>query len=697
MAMVKQNILALHFGKIPMAKPLLAFLPGICVGYYTTSFQFSFWIDVLLTLIVLQLVSFFNRRKSWGRLLFPLSFYLSWSVLGLWTTVCTMPSYQTGHFSNFESQHLFVVVNEEPQIKGENIRFSADVEAVVQEGRVHASTGQLMVTLRLDTTEREELRYGDLLQIPNQIQIVKPAANPKEFDYRKYLQSKDIEQQCFLSANQIVKVGWQKGNPIVDRALFFREQMMHKFAGNIKDSSSLQLAMALIFGYRSQIDIDTIDVFRNTGTVHILSVSGLHVGLVFALLTLLLKWMNRFSYGRHIRSVVILLAVWFYVILTGMSPPILRAGIMITFFIVSIGANRTQVPLNTLFASALFILIFSPKSLFDVGFQLSYLAVLGILILYPLFKSFYRPKQRLARIIVDYIYISIAAQLFTLPVILYYFGQFPTYFIPANLFIAIPSTAIMYLGILLALCPFSMVNNYFGLALHGLLNFSVEGLGYIERLPVAVLKGIIWNEIQVVLFFLVLLALIWAWNFKDKKAVFMGLSLLVCFLGCTGTLYIKRQNLSGYRVYNVRSEVGIAHIRKGKVVLYSTFDSLRHRNNVYAVLPDLRQFADEHSIEFVKLPGNDSINYTLSLGNKKVLVLERELVDTVKDVDIIVWRKNNRSTLKYLINTDRKVPVILVDGSNSDKTLAYIQFRNDILREQVYILKNNFAYVWDEE
>lgn len=695
--MVKQNILTLHFGKVPMAKPLLAFLMGICVGYYTTASQFSFWIGVLIVFLVLQWISFIHRKKSWGRLVFLLSFYLLWCVLGIWTTVRTMPSYQAAHFSSFESNNLFIVIDEEPQVKEGNIRFAADVIAVVKEGEIQRSTGKVMVTLRLDTLEDGDMRYGDLLQIPNKTQTIKPPANPKEFDYKKYLQRKDIEQQCFLSADQIVKVESHKGNPIVDRALFFREQMMHKFAMNIKDGNSMHLAMALIFGYRSQIDMDTIAIFRNTGTVHILSVSGLHVGLVFALLMLLLKWMNRFPWGRYFRSVIILLAVWFYVILTGMSPPILRAGIMITFFIVSITVNRSQVALNTLFASALFILIFSPKSLFDIGFQLSYLAVLGILILYPLLRSFYRPRKRLFRVIVDYIYISIAAQLFTLPVILYYFGQFPTYFIPANLFIAIPSTAIMYLGILLALCPFSMVNNYIGLALDGLMYFSIAGLGYMERLPAAVLKGIIWNEIQVVLFFLVLFFLIWAWNFKEKKAVFMGLCLLVIFFGCNGALYVKRQNYSGYRIYNVRSEVAIAHIRKGNVVLYSTFDSLSHRNNVYAVLPDLRQFTDDYAITFVKLPAADKVNYTLSLGNKKVLVLEEELIDSVKDVDIIVWRKNNRSTLKYMPNGNREGPMILVDGSNSDKTLAYIQLRNDILPEQVYILKNNFAYVWNEE
>src|SRR5690606_17006381 len=137
-----------------------------------------------------------------------------------------------------------------------------------------------------------------------------------------------------------------------------RERLIEKFAAYMQHAEAFQVAIALIFGYRSQIDNTTLQAFSNTGTIHVLSVSGLHVGLVFVLLSFVLRWMDFFRYGRIIRCIIICLAVWVYVVLTGMAPPILRAGIMITFFLLSTAIGRKQVPLNTLATSALFILLF---------------------------------------------------------------------------------------------------------------------------------------------------------------------------------------------------------------------------------------------------------------------------------------------------------------------------------------------------
>src|SRR5690606_21277010 len=137
----------------------------------------------------------------------------------------------------------------------------------------------------------------------------------------------------------------------------------HKFETYLQNQEAFHVVSALIFGYRSQIDPDTLQAFTSTGTVHVLSVSGLHVGLVFGFLNLLLKGLDRHKYGKVIRSTIILLCIWSYVVLTGMAAPILRAGIMISFFLLSTLIGRKQVPLNTLATSALFILLFTPKSL----------------------------------------------------------------------------------------------------------------------------------------------------------------------------------------------------------------------------------------------------------------------------------------------------------------------------------------------
>src|SRR5690606_37165737 len=147
---------------------------------------------------------------------------------------------------------------------------------------------------------------------------------------------------------------------------------------------------------------------------------------------------------------------------------------------------------NSLASSAFFILLFSPKALFDVGFQLSYMAVMGILLLYPLLCALYLPGNKYLAWVVEYCYVSVAAQLFTLPFVLYYFGQFPNYFLLANLFIALPSTVIMYVGLLLTCCPIAVVSVFLAKVLDFLLVFLLEALGWIEHLPFATVRGIDW-------------------------------------------------------------------------------------------------------------------------------------------------------------------------------------------------------------
>ncbi|MFD2553031.1 ComEC/Rec2 family competence protein [Sphingobacterium tabacisoli] len=697
MAMVKDNILGLELVKVPMFRPFLFFAIGVFAAYYSRLDIFQFWFFLFIVLFVLQLCAFRKRKSNWGRVLYTVTFYGMWTVLGIGLTVRTMPPYQSSHFSKVKGDHFLIVVDDEPQVKGKTLRFPALVKAVIlEDDKVH-TVGKMMVTIGLDSVSSLVVKYGDLLHVPNRSREVQVPFNPNVFNYKHYLQGKDIWYQCFLAEERVMRVDVGKGNPFLAKALLLREEMMSKFSRYIDNPQAFQLAVALIFGYRSEMDEQMVNAFTNTGTVHILSVSGLHVALVFGMLMLLLKWMDYLPSGPHVRSVLIVGMVWGYVILTGMSPPILRAGIMITFFIVSLAVNRRQVTLNTLFASALFTLLFMPKSLFDIGFQLSYLAVLGILLLHPLLKKLYLPMNRWAKLFVEYTYISIAAQLFTLPVILYYFGQFPTYFIPANLFIALPSTGIMYLGVFLALCPFGSINVYIGALLQALLRFSVHGLQYLEALPKAVLKGIVWNDIQVVLALILLILVVLAWNFKNKKMLFIGMAVLVLFSVMTNVHYIERLKYSGYRIYNVRSDLAIAQIKRGNVILHGTFDSLMHRDSRFAILPDLERFSVAKGIEYRKLPSEGRQNYTLAIGGKKLLILETTLLDTLNGVDIVIWRKNNRNTIQDIEDRLQSSPFILIDGSNSDNAIAVIKADKTILEEQMYILKNNFAYVWDEE
>src|SRR5690606_7700288 len=199
-------------------------------------------------------------------------------------------------------------------------------------------------------------------------------------------------------------------------------------------SDARDIVAALILGYRAHFPVETLTAFVNTGTVHVLSVSGLHVGLVFLLLNFTLGFLDRFRYGKSLRFLLILTAIWAYVLLTGMAPSILRAGVMISFLLVAGCSGRANLNLNSLFASACCLLFLDSFIIFDMSFQLSYVAVLGLITLYPMLNSLVEINNRWLRGIRHALLVSLSAELFTTPLALYYYLQFPNYFLLGNLF-----------------------------------------------------------------------------------------------------------------------------------------------------------------------------------------------------------------------------------------------------------------------
>lgn len=697
MAMVTANILRLSWDKIPIVKVLFPFILGICIADMSFCVSFSFWLEFYLCSFILWLTGFYKRKEYYGRILTTFGFYTFWLTLAVWITNSTSPSSKRSHFSHYTTDRLVVIIDDEPQVKGKTVRFPARVKAVYLDGNVTNASGKLLVTILQDSTQQMDLGYGDMLVLKSNVRQVLPPFNPHQFDFKTYLINKDIWHQCFVTVNQFKRIDVNRGNYFLAWMLRFRKSMIDKFSLHIKHSGALQLAGALIFGYRSEMDEHTVNAFTNTGTIHILSVSGLHVAMLFGMLVFLLGWLDRFSFGKVVRTLIILLSIWFYVILTGMNPPIVRAGIMISFFILSLLINRQQMALNTLLASALFILVISPKSLFDIGFQLSYLAVIGMLLWFPLLKSLYLPSWKWGRIVVEYCYISIAAQGLTLPVILYYFGQFPTYFIPANLFIALPSALIMYLGIGLALSPFDVVNTYLGEGVSILSQFAVNGLRVIEGLPKSIVEGVFWNKIQVNLMFITIFLCIWAWNYKNKRAIFMAIIVLTLYSFITNFYHFQNLGYQGGRIYNVRSDVAITFVENGKATVLSTFDSLMHTASRFSILSDLNRLVGKDKISYVKLESGAKQNCVISIAGVSILILETDLLESYPHVDIILWRNNNRNTIDDIKTKITGNFVIVVDGSNSEKTISQIRDHNNFHEQKIYMLKDNFAYVWDKE
>lgn len=682
-----KSIVNIEHGTMPFVKITLAYGAGIVLSTYSHGFGLASWVwGILLGVcFVGTLVSHLKNRTT----LFPVSVYLFLLTLGFYLQTQQDTAVSSEHAAIDNSQQLVAIVADEPIVKERSVRFPIELVTAVDSFGSVAINGKVIVTLLKDSTLTNVPKYGDRLVFENKLQRVPPPYNPKQFDYQQYLAKQGIRHQIFLRSSDFVIVDTASSSWF-GTIIALRGYFVEKYRTHIHNDVAFGIASALVFGYRSEMDQATLTAFTNTGTIHVLSVSGLHVTLVFGLLTFLLRPVDRFRHGRSLRFATILFAIWGYVVLTGMAPPILRAGIMISFFVVSSWIGRRQSNINTLVASAFFILLFSPRMIWDIGFQLSYAAMLGIFMIYPLLQHFYLPQNKILKPIAEYSYVSIAAQLTTAPAALYYFGQFPNYFLIANLIIALPTTIIMYAGIGLMLVPFDIPSVWLGWIVEHSILLMYRSLQWIDRLPYSTFQGIDFHGIQLLVFIVLVAGVFYAFNFRSKKVFFgtliLSLGLAISFYGQS----YRYQMFRGTKMYNVRRELAMAEIENGKVTLFSTLDSLWDPALVYAVHPNLKHYARIKDVHFVKIPSDSTVLLDIS-GRKMAFCQQGDC--SGQDYELLLVR-NNRFKLSGEINPKTK---LIVDGSNSWRSVQ--QLKEQLGKDSVrcYVLKDNFAYVWTRE
>jgi len=685
--------------KVPFARFFLFFVVGIGAGYATPLSPFVFKLigGAVLTLLLFLLgMEIYGRQ--WRRVFFPPCFYLLLFLLGVVWIGWQLPAQQPHHFTKTTAEYLVGIVADEPIYGEATIRFPIRVLQGIQTREINPATGQIMLSIARNKNEDDIfLAYGDKLLLRNTATAVRPAYNPKQFDYKRYLAYKNIYHQAYVQTRDIRLIESGKGNNVVAWALKIRKYFVHKFGEFITDRETLGVCSALILGYRANFDAETLAAFINTGTVHVLSVSGLHVGMVFYLLNVLLKFLDRLNNGRSIRFIFILTAIWGYVLLTGMAPPILRAGVMISFLLLAGWSQRINQNINSLFASACCLLLFDPFMLFDMGFQLSYFAVFGLFTFYPLLNKAFRINNRWARAIIQAALVSVSAQLFTTPLALYYFHQFPNYFLLGNLFVMLPATGLMYAGLALAISPFSLPNVYLGIGLTYLSRFLLWGLKAIEELPFATLQGIDLSTIDLVLFLLVIMFLLLTWYVLQKQflwCVLLTTGMLVFSMAITAIRYTSFQ---GIKVYNIGREAAIAVINRGKVSLLSTLDSITHPRLTMLVLPDLRHYTREKDITFQRLALSREQQLRIETDVGTIGIMEGSTTNKVcANCDLLLWRN---IPYDHFVNKKdfEHTALLLFDASNATTILPQMIQEADSLGRSYYLLKDNFAYVWEKK
>lgn len=350
-------------------------------------------------------------------------------------------------------------------------------------------------------------QMGDLIALSSNIQRIKNSdSSPIDFDYAGYMEKQGIYYQTYIKSNSysLIEEGYEKG--LVYYGNKIRTYLINIYRSFDFDDKQLAVLEALTLGYKSDLDMETKSAFQSSGAMHVLAVSGLHTGIIMLITGALLSFMNRTRRGKIIKCAIVLSVIWLFAAITGFSSSVNRAAVMFSIMSIGEATGRNTTTYNSLAVSCFILLFYNPYLIFNVGFGLSYLAVLSIVAFNPLFQKVeYSVTNPVLKYILGILLVSIAAQIGTSVLSICTFGQFPMYFLLTNIIVIPVAYVIMMLAIaLLITSSFYWVGYGVFWLLKHTLSFMVWSVTWIESLPGSCIKDIIMDNTNAIFIYIII-------------------------------------------------------------------------------------------------------------------------------------------------------------------------------------------------
>ena len=583
-------------GEYPYLRLIIPFLMGMgcsfLIDFSPIVTHFSIIISLLL-LIFLWIFNHFYRKYKFYQYPYWIGISIgSYMLIAGVSTVQNQFYFQQvhQHFSQQKAVCLKVRVCEEPIFKQNIIKFKAYATKTYTSQQSQCCKGYLLVSIRRPHhLHPMHIQYGDELILPANFTTITPPSNPYMFNYQHYLHTQHINHQIFVEQKNCFLTAHNKGNKMLTMALHWRKKVVKKYQQWLsKDAAAL--ASTLILGYRSQLDQEVIQTYSRTGTIHILSVSGMHLALIYMMLNFMLKFLEPYPLGKHLKVISIVTLIWTYALITGFSPSVSRAAVMITFFTLGKNYAKNTHPLNILAASGFILLLYNPLYLVDVGFQLSYLSLIGLFIIVPVLQPHFVTSYKWLNYLIELIIVSIAATLSTFPISVYYFHQFPLYFILSNIIIALPASIIMYTGIALGILP--LPSNVLTLLAYSLekTNLYAHAILYrIEHLPYATIDKIFIQHWHYIILYAIIISLLLINTQRYKIPIFTILILTLTISINYSLNRIQQMQQRKLIIHNIQNHIALS-ILDGKNGYVLTNLNSKHPNVRFSVQPCLDYF-----------------------------------------------------------------------------------------------------------
>ena len=520
------------WSKAPFVRILIPFIAGLLI--YRSGWDIAGQSWILPSLLALMLAS-----AAWMFIFKSLNTYKTRFLQGAVIIYCILSfGWLTAHYSDIRNNNDFIgnlpknqpvelilKIDNTVEQKNSNMKTTAAALAVRNDSGWARCSGKILLYIANPDTA-PTLAFGDVIAVKCYLNEVQNPLFNSDFNYKKYLADKNIFHQTYIRDDHYTLLEKKQGNAVMTFALSVRDKMVGILQNQLGDNDESGVVAAMLTGYRADISADMMNAYSKAGVIHIMSVSGLHVGVIYIMITAFVGLFGWFKKRKWLNVLLVLSLIWFYAFLTGLSASVLRSAVMISFVVAGTAMQRNISPYNSLAAAAFLLLVFNPGSLGEIGFQLSFVAVLGILLFQrPLYNLWHIRNKWLDKIW-QLACVSMAAQLITLPFILYYFGQFPVYFLISNMIVVPLSSLVLYAGmaaVLLSWIPFVNVAVSFGtIWLTKAMNFIVIT---IESLPGSVISNIYISAWPAVIL-VIIIALGYAMFYRKKIRLIYPMLLL---------------------------------------------------------------------------------------------------------------------------------------------------------------------------
>ncbi|MDD3005515.1 ComEC/Rec2 family competence protein [Flavobacterium sp.] len=643
--------------QFPLTRITLFFIAGILFAFYLKPNLNPIFLCLGLVFLCFVVSYFLSGTKSKSQFSFVLLSYLLSFTVGITTLQVHNDYYDSQNYIHAvthpdDSYFLAVTLREKLKATPFNDRYIAEVNAI--DGK--KASGKLLVNIRKDSLEKKRF-IGSRFLLYEKVHKHKSPFNPNQFDYGKYLENKSILAQVYINTKNL------KERKEVDESIWFysakiRDRIIENLEKSNFNKTELSVVIALILGQQQDISPEIMMDYQFAGAVHILSVSGLHVGYIMLFLNFLLSGMPKTQKGNLLKLLIIIFSLWSFAVIAGLSPSIVRSVTMFSFVAIGIHSLRKTNNFHTLIVSMLLILLFEPSFLFDVGFQLSYMALFFILWFQPILSRLWKPKNKVNKYFWDILTVSFAAQIGTLPLSLYYFHQFPGLFFITNLVI-LPA-----LGIIMALGLVVMIWALFGLVplvLVKPLEFSIWCLNgvinWIASFEQFVFKNIPFNIYMELSLYGLIITSIFLFEKRNYKRTVLVLGSVFLFqFSVLGTQYYN-QNQQEWLVFHSKKSSLFVKREGTKINVYASDSLLEH-------LAAHKAFQSYLTANFSDtIEKNPISNLFYFKGNKILVVDSLALYSKNIKPDVLILTASPQLNLERLLNY-HKPNMVVADGSN---------------------------------